>query len=121
MLGQKAMLSELLIFANPCSMQIILLHFGEEPVSLKTQSKRVNAKIIEKLTGVAGYKAEQRGQIDAICGKVTRANYAIMKERALAINLPDDTPGSTNFSVFLGHFEDESDEWIMTARAVIDD
>ena len=96
MLGQKARFENLVIYANPCSMQVILLHFGSEPVSLKTQSKHVNADIIEQLTGVAGYKAHQEGQIDTICGKITRANYAVMKERAATINNPDDVSRLTS-------------------------
>ena len=48
---------KVVIYANPCSMQIILLHFAV--VSLKTQGKKTNAKLIEKLTGVKGYKANQ--------------------------------------------------------------
>ena len=121
MLGQKARLENLVIYANPCSMQVILLHFGSEPVSLKTQSKHVNADIIEQLTGVAGYKAHQEGQIDTICGKITRANYAIMKERAAAINNPDDVPGSSNFIVFAERFEGEDDNWLKDARTTIGD
>ena len=115
-LGPKANLETLLIYANPCSMQIILLHFGDRAVSLHTQSKRVNTEIIEKLTGIASYKAEQKGQIDAICSRITRANYLIMKARAAAINHPDDVPGSSNFRRFIDNFEGTSEEWLKNAN-----
>ena len=120
-LGQKSKIENLIIYANPCSMQIILLHFGEKPVLLKTQSKHVNADIIEKLTGVSGYKAGREGQIDTICGKITRDNYALMKKRATAINRPDTVPGSSNFSTFIKYFEEQNDNWLKNTRAVTSD
>jgi len=120
-LGQKSKIENLIIYANPCSMQIILLHFGEKPVLLKTQSKHVNADIIEKLTGVSGYKAGREGQIDTICEKITRDNYALMKKRATAINRPDTVPGSSNFSTFIKYFEEQNDNWLKNTRAVTSD
>ena len=55
-LGKRKAAEKLIIFANPCTMQIILSHFGD--VSLSSQSKRVNAPIIERLTGVKDYDAK---------------------------------------------------------------
>lgn len=48
MLAKQKAAEKLIIFANPCTMQIILLHFGD--VSLKNQGKKTNASIIEKWT-----------------------------------------------------------------------
>ena len=63
---QKAA-SKLVIFANPCTMQIILSHFGD--VSLKNQGKKTNAAEIEKWTGVKDYDAHE-DQIKEICSKI---------------------------------------------------
>ena len=109
---------KVVIYANPCSMQIILLHFAV--VSLKTQGKKTNAKLIEELTGIKGYKANQEEQIKAICAKINRQSYFDMKERVAAINSPDNVPGSTNFIEFLQHFESDTPEWIAEVRNSLD-
>lgn len=47
---------QVLMYANPCTMQILLLHF-DSGIRLMTQSKRKNAPLIEQLTGVVDYDA----------------------------------------------------------------
>lgn len=108
-LNKQKAASRLIIFANPCTMQIILSHFGD--VSLKTQSKHANAGEIEKWTGVKDYDAHE-DQIKMICSKIFRRSYAAMKQRVAAINFSDTTLCSTNFSVFLERFENEDTKWI---------
>ena len=108
-LGKRKAAEKLIIFANPCTMQIILSHFGD--VSLSSQSKRINAPIIEKLTGVKDYDAKDE-QIKAICAKIGRRNYADMKRRVESINYEDGITPSTNFIVFLNRFESENTKWI---------
>jgi hypothetical protein len=99
-------------------MQIILLHFAV--VSLKTQGKKTNAKLIEQLTGVKGYKANQAEHSMAMWSKINRQSYFVMKERVANINLPDDMPGSSNFIKFLQHFESETTEWIVEIHKLLD-
>ncbi len=110
--------SQVVIYANPCSMQIILLHFAV--ISLKTQGKKTNAKLIEELTGVKGYKANQAEHIMAICSKINRQSYFDMKMRVADINRPDTVPCSTNFIEFLQRFESETTEWIGVIRNHLD-
>lgn len=98
-----------IIYANPCTMQIILSHFGD--VSLKNQGKKTNADVIEKYTSVKNYDAHE-DQIDEICRKIFRRTYAPMKERISNINLGDETSASTNFIIFLNYFESDSVSWI---------
>jgi len=127
-LGVKARINEMheaegaagkvVIYVNPCLMQIILLHFAV--VSLKTQGKKTNAKLIEKLTGIRGYKANQEEHIKAICAKINRQSYVDMKERVATINRPDNEPGSTNFIEFLLRFESDRPEWIAEVRNSLD-
>lgn len=110
--------SHVVIYANPCSMQIILLHFAV--VSLKTQGKKTNAKLIEELTGVKGYKANQEEHVKAICDKINRQSYFEMKKRVADINRPDTVSGSTNFIKFLQRFESETTEWIVDIHKFLD-
>ena len=72
--SRTAVTNRIVIYTNPCTMQIVLSHFAE--VELKTQSKSVNAPIIEKLTGVSGYKAKKK-QIEDICKQITHELLSI--------------------------------------------
>ena len=112
-LGKRKASDKLIIFANPCTMQIVLLHFAD--VSLRNQGKKTNGAEIERLTGIQGYDAHEDQIID-LCKKITRANYPDMKERAEALNFPDTVSGSTNFSTYLRWFENSDDRWITEIR-----
>ena len=112
-LGKRKAADKLIIFANPCTMQIILLHFGE--VSLRNQGKKTNSAEIERLTGIPEYDAHE-DQIQELCRRITRYNYPDMKERTEAISYPDTIPGSTNISIFLNWFEKADDQWIIDIR-----
>lgn len=100
---------KLIIFANPCTMQIILSHFGD--VSLKNQGKRTNREIVFDYTGVENYDAHE-DQILEICGKISRNTYLTMKNRVALINHGDQVSGSTNFIEYLNNFENDSIRWI---------
>jgi len=108
-LNKRKVAEKMIIYANPCTMQIILSHFGE--VYLKNQGKKTNASIIEKYTGVKNYDAHKE-QIRNICQKIFRSNYYDMKQRVEAINFCDTTSCSTNFIVFLNYFENADTTWI---------
>lgn len=107
--NKRTAADKVIIFANPCTMQIVLLHFGD--VSLKNQGKKTNAPVIAQLTGVTDYDAHA-DQIEAICSKIFRRSYADMRRRVSGINLPDTESGSTNFIVYLDRFEQEDIKWI---------
>jgi len=100
---------KIIIFANPCTMQIILSHFGD--VQLTNQGKKTNADIIERLTGVRNYDAHKE-QIEEICRQVLHRNYPDMKSRIASMNNPDTVSASTNFISFLGKFEDSDVKWM---------
>ena len=61
--GKRKASEKLVIFANPCTMQIVLLHFSD--ISLRNQGKKTNSAEIERLTGVPGYDAHEE-QIQAV-------------------------------------------------------
>ena len=107
--GIKGAHNKIIIYANPCTMQIILSHFGD--VSLKKQGKKTNAHTILEFTGVENYDAHE-DQIKTICRKIYRRTYPQMKNRIQKINLGDKTAGSTNFIEFLDRFESKIFQWI---------
>ena len=51
--GTENAADEVVIFANPCTMQIVIKHWSDEII--KTAAKPVNAPLIEKYTGVMNY------------------------------------------------------------------
>ena len=108
-LNKRKASEKIIIYANPCTMQIILLHFGE--VLLKNQGKKTNSGEIEKWTGVKNYDAHE-DQIQEICRKIFQSSYQDMRNRVAMIYKPDDESGSSNFIVFLQRFENEDNEWI---------
>ena len=99
----------IIIFANPCTMQIVLSHFGD--VRLTNQGKKTNADVIEALTGVKNYDAHT-DQIEEICKQVLHRNYPDMRGRVSGMNEPDTVSGSTNFFPFLKIFESDDIKWI---------
>lgn len=101
--------TKIVMYANPCTMQIILSHFGD--VELKKQGKKTNADVIERLTGVKNYAAHE-DQIKEICGKIYNRTYEPMKERICRINLGDETSCSSNFCDFLEKFESDDVSWL---------
>jgi len=106
---RDAVPGKIIIFANPCTMQIVLSHFGD--VLLVNQGKKTNAAVIEEFTGVKDYDAHA-DQIKAICSQIYHRTYPAMKERVTALNKPDTVSGSTNFIEFLSKFESPDTKWI---------
>lgn len=100
---------EVLIFANPCTMQIISKHWTDEVI--KTPAKKVNAPIIEKYTGVKNYKGKAE-QIDKVLATIDIENYKIMSERIRMLNMDDSLVGSSNMSRLIDALENDNDGWI---------
>lgn len=100
---------DIVIFGNPCTMQIILSHFAE--IKLTSQSKAINSKFIEKFTGIKNYKAtdEQRRELFS---HIKRDNYEFMKENVGNLSSDDSDLSSTNILKFVNYFEDNDDIWI---------
>ena len=107
--GNDTAADEVIIFANPCCMQVMLSHFGS--VKLKTQNKQKNASEVERLTGINNYSARSV-QRKAMCKMLNEANYQAMKKRLNSF-ATDYTQGpATNFRLFLDRFESSDDSWI---------
>ncbi len=99
----------IVIFGNPCTLQIICLHWDE--LKLKSNAKKINADIIEKYTGIVNYKAKKE-QREILFRSVDADNYKLLKERLLLLSEKDDEINSSNFGVLITCFEDHNTEWI---------
>ena len=106
---QKGISDKLVIFANPCTMQIILLHFGD--IVLKSSQKAKNAEDIERLTGIKGYNASEQKRRE-LFEKIAKENYGEMRERikSLPTNYKDDN--SSNINSFLDYLEKYNEKWL---------
>lgn len=108
---------KIILWANPCSMQIILSHFSE--VHLINQSKKTNSGIIENLTGVKDYDGHE-DQIKAICNKIFRRTYTEMKERLRNSDYDDEESGTSNAVIFFDLFECDNPKWIIEIKKYLE-
>lgn len=101
--------NQITIFGNPCTMQIIIMHWDD--VKLISNSKTVNAPIIEQYTGIKGYDAHDR-QCQAVMSNINRENYLDMIARVS--KLPNDytQPNSSNFDEFMKYLRSSNTDWI---------
>ena len=107
--GVGGVASEVILFGNPCTMQIILKHWTDE--NLTSPGKKKNAPLIFQCTGVENYKGKQR-QIVEMMKQISRESYCNMKNRVKSMNPEDTVLGSSNFGRFLDWFEGEGIDWI---------
>ena len=100
---------EIVIFTSPCTLQIILSHFGD--VRLTTQAKKAARSDVKRLTGVTDYDAHQE-QLETICSKIYYRSYEEMKRRIAELSTcPDDMP-STNMLSLFRYLESHDPQWI---------
>ena len=100
---------EVIIFGNPCTMQIIVKHWTDE--DLKSPAKPVNAPLIRKYTGVENYKG-RADQIRVVMDHITVENYADMRQRVKILEADDSVTGSSNFGKLIKWFENGDSRWI---------
>ena len=100
---------EVIIFGNPCTMQIISKHWTDK--NLKSPAKSVNAPLIKKYTGVENYKA-RADQIKEVMEHITVENYKDMSHRIRKLDVNDTIIGSSNFGKFITLFESDDSGWI---------
>lgn len=105
----KSVAKQIIYFGNPCTMQLILSHFGN--VKLTTNSKTANSKQIKTLTGVSDYNALDN-QRASIMKKITATNYMSMKANLVGLSNDDNVVPSTNFLNMLNNLESDDDSWI---------
>ncbi len=102
---------EVVFFGNPCTMQIISKHWTDEVI--KKPAKAANAPLIEKYTGVKGYKG-RNDQIEHLMESITADNYKDMRARIQGMDQDDHIDGSSNFIKLLDKFETADIQWIYT-------
>ncbi len=105
----KKVAKDIVFFANPCTMQIILSHFS--PVRLMSNSKTKNSKLIRTLTGVVEYQAKAN-QRETIMKQVESSNYSRMKSNLATISYKWEDVPSTNFIELLDKLEHADTSWI---------
>lgn len=115
--GVEGAADTVLMYGNPCTMQIVVQHWKE--ICLKSPAKKVNAPIIEECTGVANYKAKKE-QLDSLYAKVTRDNYADMLERVKRLPDDDSMVGSSNFARFMEGLSSGDVAWIDGINEVLE-
>jgi len=107
--GVENAADEVIIFSNPCTMQIITKHWTD--VNIKSPAKPVNAPLIKDFTGVENYKA-RADKIKDIMECITAENYVNMCQRVKSLNAIDTVPGSSNFGRFMELLESSDNGWI---------
>lgn len=107
--GVDSAAKEVIIFGNPCTMQIISKHWTDE--NLKSPAKPVNAPLIKEYTGVENYKG-RADQIRKVMEYVTAENYKDMSQRVKDLDSDDSVTGSSNFGKFIKLFESDDSSWI---------
>lgn len=109
---------EVIIFGNPCTMQIIIEHWAD--VKLRTPAKKVNSEIIGKLTGVNNYKgrADQRSEL---MSQITAENYLTMSERVKKMKSDDTVIGSSNFERLVDYLATDDTTWVEKINAILEE
>ena len=115
--GVEGAADEVLMYGNPCTMQIVLQHWKE--VCLKSPAKKMKAPIIEECTGVANYKAK-KDQLESLYKKVTKDNYMDMLERVKRLPEDDSVVGSSNFARFMECLGSGNVAWIKEINEVLE-
>lgn len=108
---------EIVIFANPCTMQIVSKHWTDE--TIKSPAKKVNAPLIERFTGVKDYKGKA-AQIDELMKYVTDANYDTMRKNISKATRDEKLIGSTNFYKLISYLDSCDSTWITILNQVLE-
>ena len=116
--GVENAADKIMIFGNPCTMQIIIEHWGD--VRLCSNNKKKNAPVIFDLTGIEGYKGRKE-QRRKLFSQITTENYQEMRERIKQIPWDDTVEGSTNFGRFLDYFSSDDRRWMQMINEVLDE
>lgn len=107
--NDKTLADNLIVFTNPVTLQIVLSHFGE--VKLTHVAKKKNAEVVNRMTGVANYDAEE-GQVDAIVDQIYYRSYGLMKNGIKKLSTDQEITPSTNFLRHLENFENNDITWL---------
>ena len=107
--GVDNVAEEILIYGNPCTMQIILEHWTD--VRLRTPAKKINAPITKEFTGVENYKGK-KDQRKKVMEHITVGNFQDMFSRICEMENDDTVVGSSNFDKLVKYLSADDDRWI---------
>ena len=113
--GVENAADKIMIYGNPCTMQIIIEHFGD--VRLCSNNKKKNAPVIYDLTGIEGYKGRKE-QRRKLFSQITKENYQEMRKRIKKLPFVDTVEGSTNLGRFLEWFSSDDNIWIEVINSI---
>ena len=100
---------KVIIFGNPCTMQIVSKHWTDK--ILKSPAKPLNAPLIKAYTGVENYKG-RTDQIKEVMKYINIDNYKDMRVRVHHLEQDDTVIGGSNFSKYIKMFESDDNRWI---------
>ncbi len=100
---------EVIIYANPCTMQIIIKHWGDDTILKPLKS--ANAPLVNAYTGVINYKA-RADQIKSLMEFITAENYYDMCQRVKRLDMIDNIGGSSNFGRFMDLLGSDDYKWM---------
>lgn len=106
------------IFSNPCTMQVITKHWTSE--NIKSPAKPVNAPLIKKFTGVENYKG-RADQLEAVMEYITEENYVDMCQRVRLLEHIDTISGSSNFGRFIKVLSNDDSSWIDKMNGMLEE
>lgn len=106
------------MFTNPCTMQVILLHW-DISVRLQSPSKRRSASYIEAYTGIQDYSAKE-SQRTQLVSNITKDNYRTMMTGANQLGMDAALINSTNLHVFFTQLEQPDTNWIDAINKLIE-
>lgn len=106
------------MFTNPCTMQVILLHW-DTSVRLQTPSKRRSASYIEKYTGIQDYSAKE-SQRTQLVSNIKKDSYRTMMNGAKQLGRDAALINSTNLHVFFTKLEQPDTNWIDEINKLIE-
>lgn len=116
--GIEKAANEVVIYGNPCTMQIILAHWGD--IRLKSPAKKINAPWIQKFTGIENYKG-RKNQRKELMKYITAESFKDMYRRVRKMQDNDNVMGSSNFGRFMEYLTDENDEWIAQINSKLEE
>ena len=108
--------NEVVMFGNPCTMQIIIKHWGD--INLTSASKKANAIKIFECTGLASYDAHKE-QRKELMKRITRENYLEMISRLENLSKKDNEMNSSNFGYYMKCLEQSDSSWIKRINDLI--
>lgn len=116
--GNSKSAEKVFIYGNPCTMQIILMHFDD--IKLTSHKKNKNATEIKRLTEIEQYGAHKH-QREQLCNLIDKENYELMKQRIRKIPSNDNCVSSSNFDFFADCLEETNYQWIDDINKVLEE